>query len=109
MGAIDSGIETTREFINKHPDLTYAIVKAHVQSVEYYNKNREEALNAAISRFKIPKEVADDVVKNTSLTYDINIDNLKALAKFLIQFGYIKSEPDWDKFVDDSFLKKSKG
>jgi len=108
MGKIDSGIETTREFIDKYPDLTYQIVKAHIEAVEFYRKNLDECVKEAVKRYKIPQEVAEATTKNASFAYDINIENLKALAKFLKDFGYIKDYPDWNRFIDDRFLKRAK-
>jgi NitT/TauT family transport system substrate-binding protein len=108
MGKIDSGIETTREFVEKYPDLAYAVVKAHVEAVEYYKKSPEECIKEAIKRYQIPQEVAEATVKNTWLSYDINLVNMKALASFLKDFGYIKEYPDWNKFIDDRFLKRAK-
>lgn len=108
MGKIDSGIETTREFIDKYPELTYQIVRAHVEAVEFYKKNREECVKEAVKRYKIPQDVAEAATKNASFSYDINTDNLKALAKFSKDFGYIKEYPDWNKLIDDRFLKRAK-
>jgi ABC-type nitrate/sulfonate/bicarbonate transport system substrate-binding protein len=108
MGAIDSGVETTREFVKDYPDLAYEIVKAHVQAVIYYRNHPKEALEAAVKVFKIPSNVADESTKNVRLAYNINVNNLNALAKFMKDFGYIKRLPDWGKIIDDSFLKRAK-
>jgi NitT/TauT family transport system substrate-binding protein len=108
MGAIDGGIETTREFISKYPELVYQVVKAHVEAVEYYNKYPEEAKLDAIRRFKLPKEYADAMAKNTKFTYNTNLGNMKAVADFLMQKGYIKTKPDWNTLIDEQFLKKAK-
>jgi len=108
MGKIDSGLETTREFIDKYPEIVYAVVKAHVEAVEYYNKNPHAAVRDAVERYKITAEVVESVRKNTPLMYDIKLGNMKALAEFLKDQGYIKTIPDWNKFVDDRFLIKAK-
>jgi ABC-type nitrate/sulfonate/bicarbonate transport system substrate-binding protein len=45
---------------------------------------------------------------NVALSYDIKVDNLKALAKFLKELGYIDREPEWEKFVNTRFLEEAR-
>lgn len=108
LGTIDSGIESTEEFVAKYPAITKAVIKAHIQAVRWYRDNPEEVIKAGVERYKVPEDVMRDSMANVALSYDIKPENLKALAKFLKDLGYIDREPEWDKFVNTRFLDEAK-
>jgi NitT/TauT family transport system substrate-binding protein len=108
LGTIDSGIESTEEFVAKYPAMTKAVIKAHVQAVQWYRQNPEEIIKSGVERYKVPEEVMRAAMDNVALSYDIKVDNLKALAKFLKELGYIDREPEWEKFVNTRFLEEAR-
>jgi NitT/TauT family transport system substrate-binding protein len=108
LGTIDSGIESTEEFVAKYPAVTKAVIKAHVQAVQWYRQNPEEIIKSGVERYKVPEEVMRAAMDNVALSYDIKVDNLKALAKFLKELGYIDREPEWEKFVNTRFLEEAR-
>ena len=108
LGTIDSGIESTEEFVTKYPAVAKAVVKAHVQAVRAYQQNPADIIKEGVERYKVPEDVMRAAMDNVALSYDIKLDNLKALAKFLREQGYIDREPEWDKFVITRFLDEAK-
>ncbi len=108
LGTIDSGIESTEEFVSKYPAVAKAVIKAHIQAVRWYRENPEEIIKSGVERYKVPEDVMRAAMDNVALSYDIKADNLKALAKFLKDLGYIDREPEWDKFVNTRFLDEAK-
>ena len=108
LGTIDSGIESTEEFVSKYPAVTKAVVKAHIQAVRWYQQNPEEIIKNGVERYKVPEDVMRAAMDNVALSYDIKADNLKALARFLKDLGYIDREPEWDRFVNTRFLDEAK-
>lgn len=108
LGAIDSGVETTAAFIRDHSDLVQAVVQAHVDAVEFYRENPEEVIAAGVENYKVPEEIMESSMDNVELTYLIKPENIKALAKFQLEMGFISQEEldaiDWDEFIDPSFV-----
>ena len=85
-----------------------SVIKAHIQAVRWYRENPEEIIKSGVERYKVPEDVMRASMDNVALSYDIKADNLKALAKFLKDLGYIDREPEWDKFVNTRFLDEAK-
>lgn len=108
LGTIDSGIESTEEFVNQYPDITRAVIKAHIEAVRWYRENPEEIIKTGAERYKVPEEIMRAAMDNVSLSYDIRPENLKALGTFLKELGYIDREPEYDRFVNVRFLDEAK-
>lgn len=108
LGAIDSGIEMEASFIKEYPELAKAVVKAHINAVKYYRENPPEIIKTGVANYKVPEEIMKASMNNIELTYALNPDNIKALAKFQVDMGFIKQAEydkiDWNKFIDQSFL-----
>lgn len=108
LGTIDSGIESTEEFVAKYPAITKAVIKAHIEAVRFYRDNPEEIIKTGVEAYKVPEDVMRAAMGNVALSYEIKPDNLKALAKFLKDLGYIDREPEWGKFVSTRFVEEAK-
>lgn len=108
LGAIDSGVETNEAFLKEYPDLVKAVVIAHVKAVKYYQSNPDEVIKSGVANYKVPEDIMKESMKNVELTYAIKPDQIKALAQFLIEMGFIKKEEydriDWSKFVNTTFV-----
>ena len=108
LGAIDSGVETNEAFIKEYPDLVQKVVAAHVKAVKYYQANPADVVKSGVENYKVPQEIMQESMKNVDLTYSIKPDQIKSLAQFLIEMGFIKKEEydriDWSKFINTSFV-----
>lgn len=108
VGAIDSGIETSEHFIAENPKVVAAVVKAHIASVKFYRDNLDAVIKEGVANYKVPEDIMRASMKNIDLTYDIKQDQIKALASYLVELGFLKQEEfariDWAKFVNPKFL-----
>ena len=108
LGAIDSGVETNEAFIKEYPDLVKAVIAAHVKAVKYYQSNPAEVVKSGVENYKVPEDIMKESMKNVDLTYAVKPDQIKALAQFLIEMGFIKKEEydriDWSKFINTTFV-----
>jgi NitT/TauT family transport system substrate-binding protein len=108
LGGIDSGIETTEDFIKKYPELVQKIVTAHVKAVKYYKANPKDVIEAGVRSYKVPEDIMKQAMQNIDLTYNINEGSIKALAKFLVEMKFINQNEydhiDWAKFINPSFV-----
>lgn len=112
LGAINSGVETTEDFIKQRPDLVQAVVQAHIDAVKYYRANPDDVLKAGVANYKVPEAVMRAAMSNVELTYALDPGPIKALGKFLEEMGFLKPEEyqgiDWAKLINTSFLKAAK-
>jgi NitT/TauT family transport system substrate-binding protein len=108
LGAIDSGVETDEGFLKEYSDLVNAVVVAHVKAVKYYRSNPDDIVKSGVANYKVPEEIMRESMKNVELTYAIKPDQIKALAQFLIEMGFIKQEEydriDWSKFINTALV-----
>jgi len=108
IGAIDSGIETSEKFIAESPKLVAAVVKAHIASVKHYQGDPEAVVREGSKNYKVPEDIMRESMNNIDLTYTIKSDQLKVLAQYLGELGFLKTEEverlDWKKFVNTSFI-----
>lgn len=108
LGAVDSGVETNEGFLAENSDLVKAVVNAHVKAVKYYRDNPDDVVKSGVTNYKVPEDIMKESMKNVELTYAIKTDQIKALAQFLIEMGFIKQEEynriDWSKFINTSFV-----
>jgi ABC-type nitrate/sulfonate/bicarbonate transport system substrate-binding protein len=94
--------------VGKYPNVAKAVIKAHIQAVRWYQQNPDEIIKAGVERYKVPDDIMRAAMDNVALSYDIKPDNLRALARFLKDLGYIDKEPEFDRFVTTRFLDEAK-
>jgi len=111
LGAIDSGVETTGEFIKQYPDLVAAVVKAHVDAVKYYRAHPDEIVKSGVETYKVEEPIMRASMSNVELTYGLHPDQIKALGQFLVEMGLLKQAEyetiDWSKFINPSFVENA--
>lgn len=111
LGAVDSGVETEENFIKEYPNLVQAVVTEHVKAVKYYRANPEDVIKSGVENYKVPEPIMRESMKNVELTYAIKIDQIKALANFQVEMGFLKKEEadriDWSKFINTTFVDKA--
>ena len=107
MGKTNLGFVASRKFIKAEPDLTRKIVRAHVLATQELVDNPQIAIDTTMQQFKMPKEVAEESVKNlffSAASGPAFVSGLKALAGMMIEDKLLEREPDWPAFIDTSFL-----
>lgn len=108
VGAIDSGVETSESFIAQNANIVRAVVKGHKAAVEFYRGNLDAVIKEGVANYKVPEDIMRTSINNIELTYAVKQGELKALAGYLVELGFLKAEElqriDWMKFVNSNFL-----
>jgi NitT/TauT family transport system substrate-binding protein len=107
MGKTNLGFVASAAFIQKEPDLTRKIVHAHVKATQELIDDPSIAIQTTIDQFKMSREVAVASTKNLFFSTNSGPDfvaGLKALAQMMIEDKLLEREPDWDRFINTSFL-----
>lgn len=87
-------------FLAQHPDVVESVLRAHLASIMWLNKNRSEAqalVNAELKRLT-GKALAESVMREAwsrlKFTDDPNPSNVAAFAEAAKQAGYLKGQID---------------
>ena len=108
VGAIDSGIETSEQFIAENPRIVAAVVRAHIDAVKFYRGNLEAVITEGVRNYKVPEDIMRASMDNIDLTYEIKQNQISALANYLVELGFLKPDEfqriDWSRFVNTTFL-----
>jgi len=110
IGPINAGMLTTREKIEKEPQLIQDLVTAHLQATQELMQNPDKWLDFA-EDFGTDRKVLETALSNMELVYDIDqkyIEQATNLAYQMKELGVISEVPDMQKLFDLSFLTKAK-
>jgi len=109
IGPINAGMIVTRELIIKSPDLVQAAVTAHARATEHLTRHPDLWLKRA-EDFGNKPEVLRESAKNMALVWKMDdryIQRAKTLGQRMQALGMIDRQPDYDKLLDLSFLKRA--
>jgi NitT/TauT family transport system substrate-binding protein len=107
MGKTNLGFVASAAFVKKNPDLTRKIVAAHVAATKELIDNPAIAVQTTIDQFKMSRAIAEASTKNLFFSTDSGPAfqaGLKALAGMMIENKMLDKAPDWDNFINTSFL-----
>jgi NitT/TauT family transport system substrate-binding protein len=107
MGKTNLGFVASAAFVKKNPDLTRKIVSAHVAATKELIDTPAIAVQTTIDQFKMSREIAEASTKNLFFTTESGPafqSGLKSLAKMMIENKMLDKEPNWDTFINTSFL-----
>lgn len=107
MGKTNLGFVASTKFVKKEPELTKLIVQAHVKATQEILANPEIAVETTIKQFNMSREIAVASTKNLFFSVDTGPEfqkGLRALATMLIDAKLLEKEPNWDEFINTSFL-----
>jgi NitT/TauT family transport system substrate-binding protein len=107
MGKTNLGFVASTAFVKKNPDLVGKLVKAHVAATEKMRTDPTIAIETTIKQFNMDRDIAVASTKNLFYSTDTGEGfqkGLKALAKMMIDDKLLDKEPDWNEFINTSFL-----
>jgi NitT/TauT family transport system substrate-binding protein len=107
MGKTNLGFVASTGFIAKEKDLLKKLVAAHVKATDRMKAEPGIAIATTIKQFNLPPEIAEASTKNlffTSDTGEVFQTGLKSLAKMMVESKMLDKEPDWNVFINTSFL-----
>ena len=118
-GAISDHLVFTRKFVDQNPDKVQAVVNSWFATLDYTQKNQEQAYNIKAKRAGVSVDEYKQYANGTRI-FTIE-ENLKAfqpgsdmtslqfaaqeMSKFLIEVGLAKNQPDISNLFDDRFVK----
>jgi NitT/TauT family transport system substrate-binding protein len=108
IGTINAAMLVHRKTVRKHPEKVHALVTAHIESTEFLNANRDAWLTRA-ARFGTARKILDDASKNMELAWDMDdafVEKARALGERMQALGIIRRQPDYDKLIDRTFIKR---
>jgi NitT/TauT family transport system substrate-binding protein len=111
VGAINVVFATRSDLPAKQPDYVRDVVKTHVAACQWATKpsNRTE-FEAMTTKVLGPnKETLDLAMNNINFDYQIDPEYLKKAKYYgeqMIALKEISALPDYDKFINTSFLPK---
>lgn len=95
-----------KAFLDDHPDVVKAFLKAHVQTTEYIQKNAaaaQQLVNQGIDKLT-GQSLSDAVIKsawsNMQVTYDPIASSITSSAEAAYKLGFLKSKPDLTGMYD---------
>jgi len=110
---VTSHLIVRTKFLKKYPELVKKWVRAHVETIEWINKNSEMAKKilansiAEITGKTLPKDIIDSAMKRVRITYDPIRDSLLKSAENAFILGFLgKSAPDLTFIYDLSILNE---
>jgi NitT/TauT family transport system substrate-binding protein len=108
---VTAHIIVRRGFLEAHPDLVEAFIRAHIMLTEWINSHPEEAqaiINqqiASITGRPLPENVLRDAFTRTTLTYDPITSSLFTSAQWAWEAGFLgKEKPDVSGIYELSIL-----
>lgn len=96
---ITTNVVVRRAFLEQHPDVVAAFLKAHVETAQYIVTDLDgakSAVNSEIQRITskpLPRTVLDAAFKNVDITYDPLPSTLLKVADSAFALGFLGKDP----------------
>lgn len=107
MGGINANVTTTESFIASNAAATAMVIRALADATDFLNSNPNKLIEIAKGIFKRDDAIVKTALTNIKLDYRIKTSEVAALADWQLQLKQIKSKPDMDKFINQTFLQQA--
>lgn len=103
---------SSKEFVQNNPEIVEKVLRAHIESVQFAQENKDEVLTMvndriyALTQQRLPENVLDKAWERMIITYETHEDALQEWAQASYELGFIDEEPNLDGLVDTSLLEK---
>ena len=107
-GSLNMVLSTSRELIQKDPELIRTLLKIHRQASEYAMSHREAFVDMAMQKLGQQKPSIEKAAPNVELTWNIDDLFLKEAHYYGTQMlakKQIRQLPDYKTFIDPSFVQ----
>jgi len=106
---------TTAKAAASRGDFIRAVIRARRQAVEFMYANPDESADIIAKAYNLSSEVARSAVRNLLSSHDksgvrywsageINLKAMNEMMRAQKIVGALKTDPDWGKIIDESFL-----
>jgi NitT/TauT family transport system substrate-binding protein len=107
MGSLNMVFGTHRDIITNKPGLVRVMLGIHQQATDFASNNKDEMVAMASSKLGQKKEAIEASVPNVELTWRFGpkqIEQAKIYADHMLALKQIKRLPDFNTFIDTSFV-----
>lgn len=107
MHRISLGVIASPALIAKQPGLVRSIVQAHVTATKALAADNTMAAETIVKVLNLSSEIAQASLRNTFFTSDSGAafrQDIQALGGMMQEAGVLKKQPDWNSFIDTSFM-----
>lgn len=108
MGKINIAFVTNEALIAQDPALVEAMVGVHAAATDYMVANTGEWVQAVVDQYGYTEDSLAMAVENIDLRWDLDeayVEQVQVLGEQQFSLGVIDAEPDYDAFVDPSFVE----
>lgn len=105
MGKTNLGLIATPDFIQKFPETTKAVLKAHKSATAELVKDSSFAAEAIVKSLNMPLNVAQESLKNIFFSTESGPGfrkGIEAMGAMMLDAKMAEKLPDWDKFINTS-------
>ncbi|MDG4769733.1 ABC transporter substrate-binding protein [Solwaraspora sp. WMMD792] len=109
MGKINIIMATSESVIAADPELVQAMVEVHARATDYMRDNPDVWAEAVVDKYGFSAESLELAVPNIELRWQIDDDyqaQTRVLGEQQLQLDQIQDEPDYDRFIDPSFVQE---
>ena len=99
-------IAATGEFCDKHDKVLEEILQVIKKTVEYVEKNPEEAYQKIAKLLDLDVDVVEQALQRSQLTYDVDIEATMETLNWAYELGYLKRLPEKEELFDLKYLTK---
>lgn len=103
---------STKKFVQENPETVKKFLKAHTESIDFVNNNKEESIQAIndtlyeLTQKKLPESVLTKSWDRMKFTSDVHTAALQEWADASYELKFIKEEPKLDGLVDTSLIQE---
>jgi NitT/TauT family transport system substrate-binding protein len=109
VGSLNMVLSTSQQIIDKDPNLVRTLLKVHRAASEYAMANRDAFITIAMQKLGQKRESIEKAAPNVELTWNMD-DAFIAAARYygtaMLDRKQIRELPDYDKFLNASFVRE---
>ncbi len=104
--SINGVVVTTRRFLTENRPAVKAMLRAFVIATDMLKNDAVRYQEVGRAMFRQPDAVVQMALKNTVLSYSVDVKAVEAMMEWQLRLGQIKKKPRLDQWMDLSVLKE---
>ena len=94
-------VAVREQYYQENPDVTLAVLAAHVKATTFILENPEEAIDIGVEFTGMPRDVVAKAMETIEFMYEPNYDGIKGYVQALLDMDYVSQEDvgDIDTFL----------
>lgn len=94
-------VAVREQYYQENPDVTLAVLAAHVKATTFILENPEEAIDIGVEFTGMPRDVVAKAMETIEFMYEPNYEGIKGYVQALLDMNYVSQEDvgDIDTFL----------